>query len=76
MSEHATHCKDPHCYGCSCTPECDYWAEEPNVLTERERIIALLEADMGNIRDGKCISTNHYPETCHCDIIALIKGEQ
>lgn len=44
--------------------------------TERQRIIALLEADMGNIKDGKCIMTNHYPESCHCEIIALIKGEQ
>lgn len=42
MSEHSTHCKDPHCYGCSCTPDCDYWDEEPNVLAERERIIKIL----------------------------------
>lgn len=45
MSDHATHCKDPHCFGCSCTPDCDYWAEEPNVLVERNRIIALLEEE-------------------------------
>ena len=44
---------------------------------ERERIIALLEADMDNLGDdGKCVMTNHYPESCHCEIIAIIKGEQ
>ena len=50
---------------------------EQSKADERNRIIALLEADMDNLGDdGKCVMTNHYPESCHCEIIAIIKGEQ
>lgn len=44
---------------------------------ERERIIKLLENDMALAIgiDGKCRYEEHYAEACHCDIIALIKGE-
>lgn len=43
---------------------------------ERERIIKLLEEMYYNKdENGNCIYTDHYPECCNCDIIALIKGE-
>lgn len=44
MTSHSTHCQDPYCDGCSCTPECYLWDEEPNVQAERERIIELARA--------------------------------
>lgn len=79
MNNHSTHCKDPGCYGCECTPDCDYWDDEPNVLAERERIIALLETRfkesliVGSIvAQGEDVTPVISLETA----IALIKGEQ
>jgi len=97
MSEHSTHCRDPHCYGCTCTPDCDYWDEEqmndyldPATLTpetlyrlqaetweqgathERDRIIALLEAEAKVISDQ--FADYIESDFIHA-IIELIKGE-
>lgn len=52
---HSTHCDSISCLGCECTPECDYWDEEPNVLKERERIISLIEAEIDD-KDKKRVS--------------------
>ena len=72
MSEHSTHCRDPHCFGCSCTPDCDYWDEEPNVMAERERIITLLETEAKAISDQ--FADYIESDFIHA-IIELIKGE-
>jgi len=78
MTDHATHCKDPHCYGCSCTPDCDYWIDEPNVLAERERIIAQLQIHYEQMAkvDANDKAPRLYPRTdAVAQAIALIKGE-
>ena len=48
MREHSNHCNDPFCYSCDCTPECDYWPDEPNVMVERNRIIDLIDGFIEN----------------------------
>lgn len=48
MSEHSTHCKDPHCYGCSCTPDCDYRGEEYGIGSPEVMAAAKL-IDSGNL---------------------------
>lgn len=67
--DHSVHCDDWGCGGCQCTPDCDYWDEEPNVLEERKRIIALLERS--------CLDHNIYETPCGSfgEAVSLIKGE-
>ncbi len=64
--DHSVHCDDWGCGGCQCTPDCDYWDEEPNVLAERERIIALLETEATIYADALLDPA---------EVIALIKRE-
>jgi hypothetical protein len=82
MSNCSTHCRDPYCMGCECSPECGYWDEQPNVLAERNRIIELLQdgaylCGKGSREYGVRCAWKIANGECRCkDIIALIKGEK
>ena len=43
---------------------------------EQARVIKLLEKQLGRCKEDVIHTPHHYVDCCHCDIIALIKGEQ